>query len=165
MTGTSAILAGTAFVIATSLVGLAAYGVLWGTKTDLGVDDVPASFRFAHAIDFLYDLSEPAILNTSRSRDGGRDSFCVKSCPSHLPIILSFNYSSSNLAYTDNRNQNRHEKRSKSDEARGLSILVCGRSATTKPEEEAKVWIEGRSTDRDRIEKSVRHRFTSSSGM
>ncbi|KAF9553803.1 hypothetical protein CPC08DRAFT_767260 [Agrocybe pediades] len=39
MTGASAILAGTAFVIATFLVGLAAYGVLWGTKTGLGVDD------------------------------------------------------------------------------------------------------------------------------
>ncbi|KAF4613225.1 hypothetical protein D9613_010714 [Agrocybe pediades] len=39
MTGSSAILAGTAFVIATSLVGLVAYGVLWDTKTSLGVDD------------------------------------------------------------------------------------------------------------------------------
>ncbi|KAF9545402.1 hypothetical protein CPC08DRAFT_392110 [Agrocybe pediades] len=39
MTRTSAVLAGTAFVIATSLVGLLAYGVVWGTKTGFGVDD------------------------------------------------------------------------------------------------------------------------------
>ncbi|KAF9542585.1 hypothetical protein CPC08DRAFT_770387 [Agrocybe pediades] len=39
MTRSSAILAGTAFAIATSLVGLSAYGVLLGTKTGLGMDD------------------------------------------------------------------------------------------------------------------------------
>ncbi|KAF4621652.1 hypothetical protein D9613_012797 [Agrocybe pediades] len=39
MTKTSAVLAGTAFFIATSLVGLSAYGVVWGTKMGLGVDD------------------------------------------------------------------------------------------------------------------------------
>ncbi|KAF4621676.1 hypothetical protein D9613_012788 [Agrocybe pediades] len=40
MTRTSEVLAGTAFVIATSLVVLSAYGVVWGTKMGLGVDDV-----------------------------------------------------------------------------------------------------------------------------
>ncbi|KAF9543974.1 hypothetical protein CPC08DRAFT_770140 [Agrocybe pediades] len=39
MTGSSALLAGTAFVIATSIVGLSTYGVVWRTKTSLGVDD------------------------------------------------------------------------------------------------------------------------------
>ncbi|KAF9543980.1 hypothetical protein CPC08DRAFT_419573 [Agrocybe pediades] len=43
MTRSSAILAGTAFVIATSLIGLSAYGVVWGTKTGLGVDDIRSS--------------------------------------------------------------------------------------------------------------------------
>ncbi|KAF9546315.1 hypothetical protein CPC08DRAFT_675562 [Agrocybe pediades] len=39
MTGSSAMLAAKAFAIATALVGVSAYGAIWGVKTSLGVDD------------------------------------------------------------------------------------------------------------------------------
>ncbi|KAF4616939.1 hypothetical protein D9613_008957 [Agrocybe pediades] len=39
LTGSSAMLAAKAFAIATALVGVSAYGAIWGVKTSLGVDD------------------------------------------------------------------------------------------------------------------------------